>query len=80
MSPWDLLEGKSLLDDATSFTLFTIFLSEVMDYPRGHILVSTLSNMLSLAVGASVSSKLDVVCRWGPNESATVVGGRESVE
>jgi len=80
MSLWLLLEGKNLLNDTSSCILSATFLSEFMDYPRRRILVSILSNMPLLAIDASVSSKLDIVCRWGPNESVAAVGGRESVE
>ena len=53
-----LLEGESLLNDASSITLFTIFLSEVSGYRVGHranggqVLGNILSKMLLLAVGA----------------------------
>ncbi len=52
-----LLEGESLLNDASSITLFTIFLSEVKDYRNnivangGQVLGSIVSQMLLLAVG-----------------------------
>ena len=52
-----LLEGESLLNDASSITLFTIFLSEVMESKQGHhanggqVLGNILSKMLLLAVG-----------------------------
>lgn len=53
-----LLEGESLLNDASSITLFTIFLSEVSEFREGHhanggqVLGNILSKMLLLAVGA----------------------------
>ncbi len=56
-----LLEGESLLNDASSITLFTIFLSEVMEYREGHhanggqVLGNILSKMLLLAVGKSTA-------------------------
>ncbi|CAL5219904.1 g1831 [Coccomyxa viridis] len=55
-----LLEGESLLNDASSITLFTIFLSEVMESKQGHhanggqVLGNILSKMLLLAVGGAV--------------------------
>jgi hypothetical protein len=53
-----LLEGESLLNDASSITLFTIFLSEVQDaragihQSGGQVLGSILSRTVWLAVGA----------------------------
>ena len=53
-----LLEGESLLNDASSITLFTIFLSEVEDARKGihqsggAVLGSILSRTIWLALGA----------------------------
>ena len=52
-----LLEGESLLNDASSITLFTIFLQEVMEYRdgvhanAGTVVGNIVSKMLLLAVG-----------------------------
>lgn len=57
-----LLEGESLLNDASSITLFTIFLSEVQDYrdhkpaSGGVVLGNIVSKMLWLAIGRAVEA------------------------
>lgn len=48
--------------------------------PKGTHSGQNISNMPSLAIDASVSSKLDIVCRWGSNESVALVGGQEFAE
>ena len=59
-----LLEGESLLNDASSITLFTIFLSEVKDYRNhitangGQVLGSIVSQMLLLAVGEFLAKRI----------------------
>ena len=59
-----LLEGESLLNDASSITLFTIFLSEVQDYrdhkpaSGGVVLGNIVSKMLWLAIGRAVEAHL----------------------
>ena len=67
-----LLEGESLLNDASSITLFTIFLSEVQDYREhkpasgGEVLGNIVSKMLWLAVGRVVEahSLLALPLQW----------------
>ena len=80
-----LLEGESLLNDASSITLFTIFLSEVMDYRKGIqanagvVVGNIIKNMVVLAVGAASDGSLifvaviDVMC------SAPCLAGRVHV-
>ncbi len=53
-----LLEGESLLNDASSFTLFTIFLEAVVQQEEGHlsgngwsIFGQVIGNMCKLAAG-----------------------------
>jgi len=59
-----LLEGESLLNDASSITLFTIFLSEVMEYRKGVqanagvVVGNIIKNMVVLAVGAPSDGSL----------------------
>ena len=59
-----LLEGESLLNDASSITLFTIFLSEVQDYrdhkpaSGGVVLGNIISKMLWLAIGRAVEAHI----------------------
>ncbi len=57
-----LLEGESLLNDASSFTLFTIFLEAVVQSQEGHlsgngwsIFGQVIGNMCKLAAGEQSS-------------------------
>ncbi|BDA42347.1 probable Na(+)/H(+) antiporter NhaH at N-terminal half [Coccomyxa sp. Obi] len=66
-----LLEGESLLNDASSITLFTIFLSEVDDMRSGHVATAgevignIVSKTLWLAVGgALIGLAFGIVMRY----------------
>ena len=73
-----LLEGESLLNDASSITLFTIFLSEVMEYREGHqanggqVLGNILSKMLLLAIGACKHDKPPALTCSGSSQPVTL--------
>lgn len=77
-----LLEGESLLNDASSFTLFTIFLARVLDDTAGPqsgagVAGLVIANMLKLAVGGAaiglaVSAAAHAVLRWMRRRGAGV--------
>ena len=66
-----LLEGESLLNDASSFTLFTIFLEAVVQQEAGHlsgngwsIFGQVIGNMCKLAAGMPFSSSSLASCHF----------------
>ena len=65
-----LLEGESLLNDASSITLFTIFLQQVQEYRNGvqasggEVLGSIISKMLWLAIGKPMSEGAATDSEW----------------
>ena len=58
-----ILEGESLLNDASSITLFIVFLEQVQSYEAGnaaetgaHVLGTIVKNIVVLAVGGLTAS------------------------
>ena len=65
-----ILEGESLLNDASSITLFIVFLEQVQQYEAhvtaeagSHVLGTIVKNIVVLALGKMLFQQLPFLCK-----------------